>query len=1112
MGNHPYMNHSNQPGPGREKEIFDQALDLASADAQIGFVKGACGGDAELLARVQTLLRAHHAPAGFLPENPAPATAVTARFPLNQAAEDTGAVIGRYKLLQKIGEGGCGTVYMAQQEEPVRRRVALKVIKLGMDTKEVIARFEAERQALAMMDHPNIAKVLDAGATEKGRPFFVMELVKGIPITKYCDENNLSTEERLKIFSQVCHAVQHAHQKGIIHRDIKPSNILVTLHDGVPVPKVIDFGIAKATQGRLTDHTLFTAFEQFIGTPAYMSPEQAEMSGLDIDTRSDVYSLGVLLYELLTGSTPFETKALMQAGLDEMRRQIREVEPQRPSTRLRTLQSETLTTTAQHRRIDAPKLIKLIHGDIDWIVMRCLEKDRTRRYETATSLAQDLQRHLDNEPIEARPASRLYRFGKMVRRNRLAFAAGAVIAVLLVVGIIVSTAAYFNERAAHLFAVQAAQGRLQAANSNQTLLLKSRDVRLEAEASQKKAVMEAARSAYAVQIMQEVIKHAAARLQSGRETVSPGGHLLETVAAQVNQDQQLPPEARHGLYEMIGDADMALGEFVHAETMYRQTLALRRQLLGAMDPSTKAALDKLLEALRQQGKEKDMEQVRQKAQVLQEEFLQSDRWAHELTTRAGELQARGEYAGAEANVREAMTIGQKRLGDAYDPYPDLGQIAEIRLEEGDLPAARQLAEQWIEAEKNSRAWGSAGVLGRLFSTDTYPIPYRADALLGLVALRGGDRQKASEYLLRSTVGVTPWKKIDEKVIALAAELMAAGEKTAVLRFLDQVRLQYVDVLEGRGFKLNAGFSLSWDQYYYNVVKARENAAELDEWQAAVLAGKVPEDWRAYVAAKKPAIVASAGPLPPLQNLPVQQARAPFVLLRPLLPFSLLMVGWFSMALVTQRSAMRPLPLPAKRWLAAFCLVRALDSLLFMRALFGEGFLPDTIFYLALSIVSWAFLWEFTRALTPVRASRVEVYFVRSVYRAALIGLGLIEVVSYLSKNELITGIDVVILVLAILLTIFLSITVAVVSGVRLGHWVREAGICHGRFSLRIGAILLGTYGLSSLFGPFIHDLNKPVGLALLWSNAILPWILIAGFHALTATPRGIASSNPIRGA
>jgi serine/threonine protein kinase/TPR repeat protein len=353
--------------------------------------------------------------------------------------EKPGDDIGRYKLLEKIGEGGCGIVYMAEQTEPIRRRVALKVIKLGMDTRQVVARFEAERQALALMDHPNIAKVLDAGATDTGRPYFVMELVKGVRITDYCDRNSLSTSERLDLFMQVCQAIQHAHQKGVIHRDIKPSNILITLHDGVAVPKVIDFGIAKATsQQLLTDKTVFTALHQFIGTPAYMSPEQAELSGLDIDTRSDIYALGVLLYELLTGKMPFDAKYLLAAGMDEIRRVIREQEPPKPSARLSTLEIADLSTVAKRRHAAPPALIHLVRGDLDWIVMKCLEKDRTRRYETANGLASDLLRHVKNEPVVARPPSKAYRFQKMVRRNKLALAATAAVAFALLLGLVVS--------------------------------------------------------------------------------------------------------------------------------------------------------------------------------------------------------------------------------------------------------------------------------------------------------------------------------------------------------------------------------------------------------------------------------------------------------------------------------------------------------------------------------------------------------------------------------------------------------------------------------------------------------------------------------------------------
>jgi len=451
---------------GSDETIFAAALEWETPAQRAAYLEEACAGDGALRARVEALLQASEAAQSFLerpigvPRPPAqgdapPTVKVGATdLMLMPLAERAGERVGRYKLLQQIGEGGCGTVFMAEQEEPVRRRVALKVIKLGMDTKSVVARFEAERQALAMMDHPNIAKVLDAGATDSGRPFFVMELVRGIPITRYCDENKLDTRHRLDLFIQVCHAIQHAHQKGIIHRDIKPSNILVTLHDGQPVPKVIDFGIAKATEGRLTDRTLFTAFEQFIGTPAYMSPEQAEMSGLDIDTRSDIYALGVLLYELLIGRTPFDAKELAQAGLDEMRRRIREVEPPRPSTRLSTLQGEALTTTALAHGTEAPKLIHLIQGDLDWIVMKCLEKDRTRRYETANGLAADLKRHLSCEPVVARPPSTAYRLQMAIRRNKLVFLAGSTVVLALLLGVVGITLALLRAREAEALAIR----------------------------------------------------------------------------------------------------------------------------------------------------------------------------------------------------------------------------------------------------------------------------------------------------------------------------------------------------------------------------------------------------------------------------------------------------------------------------------------------------------------------------------------------------------------------------------------------------------------------------------------------------------------------------------
>ncbi|HEX3628068.1 MAG TPA: serine/threonine-protein kinase [Verrucomicrobiae bacterium] len=475
----------------QEEALFEAARNL-SGQARAAFLDQACAGNSELRKRLESLLEMESEADQFFDDalkfcgaafeklaessNKKPADGGDNANPDFSLAEGLSRRIGRYKLLQKIGEGGCGVVFMAEQEEPVRRRVALKVIKLGMDTRNVIARFEAERQALAMMDHTNIARVLDAAATETGRPYFVMELVRGTKITEYCDKNNLDTSRRLDLFTQVCNAIQHAHQKGIIHRDIKPSNILITLHDGVPVPKVIDFGIAKAIETPLTDKTLFTAYEQIIGTPAYMSPEQAEFSGLDIDTRSDIYSLGVLLYELLTGRTPFDAKKLLQNGVEAMRKTLREQEPQRPSTMVTTLQGTELTMTAEHRQAEPPKLISQLRGDLDWIVMKSLEKDRKRRYETANGLAMDIQRYLGNEPVVARPPSRLYRFQKLVHRNKIVFVAAGAVAIALFIGLGTSTLMFFRERDARRQAV-AAEEKAELAQANEKTLRRQAEAR-----------------------------------------------------------------------------------------------------------------------------------------------------------------------------------------------------------------------------------------------------------------------------------------------------------------------------------------------------------------------------------------------------------------------------------------------------------------------------------------------------------------------------------------------------------------------------------------------------------------------------------------------------------
>jgi serine/threonine-protein kinase len=408
------------------EEIFSAALEIPSAEARAAYLDRACAADPELRRQVESLIDAHDRAGRFLAS---PTVSIESASP-----EPVGSTVGPYRLRELIGEGGMGVVYVAEQNQPVRRKVALKVIKPGMDTKQVIARFEAERQALAMMDHPNIAKVHDGGTTESGRPYFVMELVRGLPITKYCDAERLSIRERLELFVLVCRAVQHSHQKGIIHRDLKPSNILVTLHDGVPVPKVIDFGVAKAAGQSLTERTIYTAFTQLVGTPLYMSPEQVEMSGLDVDTRSDIYSLGVLLYELLTGTTPFDSETLKNAAFDEMRRIIRDEEPPKPSTRLSTL-GATLTATAARRSADPRQLNRSVRGELDWIVMKALEKDRRLRYETANDFAADVMRYLTDQPVEARPQSAWYRIRKFASRNRRSLATTAVFMVSgLVIG------------------------------------------------------------------------------------------------------------------------------------------------------------------------------------------------------------------------------------------------------------------------------------------------------------------------------------------------------------------------------------------------------------------------------------------------------------------------------------------------------------------------------------------------------------------------------------------------------------------------------------------------------------------------------------------------------
>jgi serine/threonine protein kinase len=422
------------PTADREEALFAAVLEKPTRAERAAYLEGACGDDHALRARIEALLAAHESSGGVLDAPPSALAATGAYRPLT---EGPGTRVGPYKLLQQIGEGGMGVVYMAEQLEPVRRKVALKIIKPGLDSGQVIARFEAERQALALMDHQNIARVYDAGTTESGRPYFVMELVHGVPITQFCDDNRLTPRERLALFVPVCQAVQHAHQKGIIHRDVKPSNVLVTMYDDKPVPKVIDFGVAKAIEQRLTERTLFTQFGALVGTFEYLSPEQTEMNAFGVDTRSDIYSLGVLLYELLTGTTPLERTRLRTAALDELVRIIKEEEAPRPSVRLST--SNNLPKIAAARKTEPARLSQLVRGEIDWIVMKCLEKDRSRRYDTASGLARDVERYLADEPVEACPPSAGYRLRKFLRKYRTAVATTAAIVIACVVAAVGQT-------------------------------------------------------------------------------------------------------------------------------------------------------------------------------------------------------------------------------------------------------------------------------------------------------------------------------------------------------------------------------------------------------------------------------------------------------------------------------------------------------------------------------------------------------------------------------------------------------------------------------------------------------------------------------------------------
>ncbi|MCC7373989.1 MAG: serine/threonine protein kinase [Verrucomicrobiales bacterium] len=664
--------------PQRDLEVFTEAIALP-VEHRPAFLDRACAGDGALRIRVEALLATHGRAGDFLEQPP---EEIARGRPGATVSEGPGDRIGRYKLLQQIGEGGCGVVYLAEQEEPVRRRVALKIIKPGMDTRSVIARFEAERQALALMDHPNIAKVFDAGATESGRPYFVMELVRGIKITDYCDQESLTTEQRLALFVEVCQAVQHAHQKGIIHRDIKPSNLLVTTTlEGAPLPVVIDFGIAKATTSvRLTDKTFFTAFEMLVGTPDYMSPEQAEFASTDVDTRTDIYSLGVLLYELLTGSTPFDSRRLLEAGLDEIRRVIRDQEPVRPSMRLLRMTGEALTTVARRRRAEAPRLIRSVAGDLDWIVMKSLEKDRTRRYETANGLAQDVKRFLAHETINARPPSRFYRFKKLIRRNRLLFVGLALLTFLLVAGLIT---------------VSAALGREQQARHMADVALRS------AKADQIKAETEATRSRQVTQFLEEMLQGVGPSVARGEDTRMLRG-ILDRTAESIGEKLSDQADVEAQLRGLIGRLYLEIGQWDQASTMHAAQVALYRKSEPRRESELAAALFDLATAHWKQRKLNDAEQALVESLEIRRRIFGPEHAAVAATlNNLGAVYRRQRrLEEAEKLTRDGLGIRTRLFGDeSLEVAESLRNLAIVLVDRGLRPEGETAARRMLEIRR-----------------------------------------------------------------------------------------------------------------------------------------------------------------------------------------------------------------------------------------------------------------------------------------------------------------------------------------------------------------------------------------------------------------------------
>ncbi|MGC9941882.1 MAG: serine/threonine-protein kinase, partial [Verrucomicrobiota bacterium] len=641
------------------------------------------------------------------------------------------------KLLQQIGEGGCGIVFMAEQDEPVHRRVAIKIIKPGMDTKSVIARFEAERQALALMDHPNIARVFDAGTTESGRPYFVMQLIQGVKITEYCDQQSLTTRERLKLFIQVCQAVQHAHQKGIIHRDIKPSNILVSENlQGGAMPMVIDFGIAKATTSfRLTDKTLFTAFELLIGTPAYMSPEQAALTSVDVDTRTDIYSLGVLLYELLTGLTPFDTGELLKVGLDEIRRVILEKEPLRPSTRLSKMSGADLTTAALRRKAEPPSLIHVVRGDLDWIAMKALEKDRTRRYETAYGMALDVQRYLSDEPIAARPPGRLYKLRKMVQRNKLLFVGLTIIALLLVLSLIVVSTALANER----------------------------NARREAVGAFRQAQTDKVKAQQVTQFLEDMLAGVGPSVAHGRDT-GMMQEILDRTASRIGVELTNQPAVQAELCSLIGQISFLIGNYGQSEQVQREALALNEKLFGPESKEAALSLSDLGLALFREGKLPEAESAQVEALAIRRQLFGNNSAAAGATLNdlSSIYRHQRKLSQAEALARESIRIRQKLYGDES-----------LKVAESMHNLSLVLSDEGKGSEAEATAWTMLAMRRKLLGPDDVQDAYALNDVAWVAGENG--KSNEAEALLQESLSILR-KRLGDTNPDVAKTLSSLGDR------------------------------------------------------------------------------------------------------------------------------------------------------------------------------------------------------------------------------------------------------------------------------------------------------------------------------------------------